>query len=77
MRTSEDVAAQLDLVTHFSQLPDQQRAVAALFYLEDVSVSEIAKTLGISTGAVKFHLNRARTNLRVLLEAEKGVPLSV
>lgn len=51
-------------------LPDRQRQVAGLFYVEDLSVAEIANTLEISTGAVKFHLNRARAALREVVEQE-------
>jgi RNA polymerase sigma-70 factor, ECF subfamily len=51
-------------------LPDRQRDVAGLFYVEDLSVAEIANSLGISAGAVKFHLNRARAALRQAVEQE-------
>jgi hypothetical protein len=40
-------------------LPDQQRFAAGLHYLEDLPVAEIAACLGISSGAVKYHLNQA------------------
>ena len=45
-------------------LPPMQRRAAALFYIDDLPVAEIGRLLGISAGAVKFHLSRARTNLR-------------
>jgi RNA polymerase sigma-70 factor (ECF subfamily) len=45
-------------------LPKQQRIVAALFYVEQLHVSEIAAELGLSEGAVKFHLHQAREKLR-------------
>ncbi len=45
-------------------LADRQREVATLFYLEDRSVDDIADRLGLSAGAVKFHLARARERLR-------------
>ena len=47
-----------------ARLPDIQRAVLALFYYEDRSVEEVARTLGIPTGTVKTHLHRARAELR-------------
>jgi RNA polymerase sigma-70 factor (ECF subfamily) len=57
--------------THGSQaleslmaLPDRQRAVAALFYLDDLSTAEIAEILDIAEGTVRFHLSQARTRLR-------------
>lgn len=51
-------------------LPHRQRAVAGLFYIEDMSIDTIATTLGITPGAVKFHLNRARRKLRAMTDAE-------
>jgi RNA polymerase sigma-70 factor (ECF subfamily) len=50
-------------------LPKQQRAVAAMFYVEQLSVLEIASALDISDGAVKFHLHQAREKLRAHIEA--------
>lgn len=66
--------AEIDVEGVLHQLSPRQRSVAALFYLEDLSVAEIAASLDISDGAVKFHLNKARTSLRVLLghESEGG-----
>lgn len=49
-------------------LPDRQRAVVALHYLEDRSVDDIAATLGIAHGTVKATLATARTTLRRLLD---------
>ncbi len=46
--------------------PRQAQAVA-LFYLEDLSLSEIATTLGCTEGTVKTTLFRARTKLAELL----------
>jgi len=59
---------ELDIDAVLKELSPRQRSVAALFYLEDLSMSEIAASLDISVGAVKFHLNKARTSLRRLLE---------
>jgi RNA polymerase sigma-70 factor (ECF subfamily) len=71
---SEDAAPLIDgsmrLVELLETLPAMQRSAAALFYVDDLPVSEIASDLGISVGAVKFHLNRARTSLRQTLERE-------
>ena len=40
----------------------------ALFYVDDLSVNEIAHAMGLSGGAVKYHLHAARTTLRAGLE---------
>jgi RNA polymerase sigma-70 factor (ECF subfamily) len=50
-------------------LPRQQRIAVALFYVEQLSVREVADTMKLSTGAVKYHLHTARATLRELVEA--------
>ena len=52
-------------------LPDRQRVVVALHYLEDMSVDDVAMTLGISAGTVKTQLSRARQSLARTLAEEK------
>ena len=49
-----DVTALLD------PLSPQQRSAAALFYVEQCSVREIAHAMGLTEGAVKYHLHAAR-----------------
>ncbi len=39
-------------------LPRRQAQVIALRYLEDLSVADIARTLGVADGTVKAHLHR-------------------
>ncbi len=48
-------------------LPTNERIVIHLFYYEDLSVAEIAKTLRISESAVKTRLCRARKKLKEIL----------
>lgn len=45
-------------------LPRRQREAAALFYVEDRSVSEIAHILGVSDGTIKSQLADARERMR-------------
>jgi len=45
-------------------LPRQQRIATALFYVEQLSVQEVADAMKLSTGAVKYHLHAARAALR-------------
>lgn len=45
-------------------LPGNQRAAAALHYLDDASIDEIADTLDISPSTARVHLHRARQTLR-------------
>ena len=53
-----------------SALPAKERAAIHLFYYEDLSVREIARTLGIGEGAVKTRLSRARSRLKEALGDE-------
>ena len=53
--------------TALATLPAGQRAAIALFYLEDMSVAEVAVALGIPTGTVKTRLKAARDRLRTAL----------
>ena len=70
---SEDHVA---VVQGLRSLPFQQRETLALFYLGDLSVQEIAATLGVADGTVKSRLTRGRTALAAVmettLEAERG-----
>lgn len=56
-----------ELLVALRSLPDRQRAVVALHYLDDISVAETAEMLDISVGSVKTHLFRARAALLIAL----------
>lgn len=60
----------VDLADALRQLPVKQRACVLLFYFEDRPIAEIVHILGISEGAVKVHLHRARQRLATLLGEE-------
>jgi RNA polymerase sigma factor (sigma-70 family) len=51
------------------RLSVQQRAVVVLTYWADLSPALVAERLGVSEGAVKRHLARARARLREVLDA--------
>jgi RNA polymerase sigma-70 factor (ECF subfamily) len=59
--------AALDLGAALGALPPQQRIAAALFYVDDLPVADIAAAMKISAGAVKYHLHAAREALRTLV----------
>jgi RNA polymerase sigma-70 factor (ECF subfamily) len=61
-------AERLDVETAVRGLPQRQREVVTLFYLADLSLSEVAAVLAISDGSVKRHLSAARAALRKALE---------
>jgi RNA polymerase sigma-70 factor (ECF subfamily) len=52
------------------ELPPQQRTAVALYYVEDLSVAEIATAMGLAEGSVKSHLHDARRRLRKVLGEE-------
>jgi len=49
-------------------LPRQQRLAVALFYVDGLSVAEVATAMRLSVGAVKFHLHQGRAKLRERLD---------
>ena len=56
------------LVMQVMQLPRKLREVILLYYYQDMTVTEIAVSLGISQSSVSGRLKRAREKLRTLLE---------
>ncbi len=67
---TEEWTRDLDFATLFRSLSKRQRIAATLYYLNDLSVEEIARIMGLSEGTVNSHLHRARETLRGLVEAE-------
>lgn len=60
-----------DLAAALATLPAPHRATLALFYLEEMSVAEVAVALDIPPGTVKTRLMHARQKLRAYLEGER------
>jgi RNA polymerase sigma-70 factor, ECF subfamily len=82
-RAVQILGSQLQETTHepvidemaelLAELPRQQRLAVSLYYVEQLTVAEIAVALKLSEGAVKFHLHRGRERLRAVLTG-KGNP---
>lgn len=53
-----------------AQLPQRQRAMTVLHYMEGYDVREVARIMGTTKSAVCAGLSRARTRLRVLIGEE-------
>jgi RNA polymerase sigma-70 factor (sigma-E family) len=64
-------AERAEMLSALSSLPNRQREVLLLRYYLDLSESEIAETLGISTGSVKQHAHRGLTTLSTTLGVKR------
>jgi RNA polymerase sigma-70 factor (ECF subfamily) len=81
VRARERIASQATVTVDAPELPDdalmhavrslppQQQIAVSLFYVEQLSVREIAASMKLSEGAVKYHLHAGRTALRGWIEA--------
>jgi len=61
---SAHLATSDQLKSHLERLPAEERYALALFYFEEMKLSEIAAILDVPIGTVKSRLNRARGRLR-------------
>lgn len=64
-RTSE----RLDIERAINALDEKTRLCTVLYYLEDMSVEQVAKAVSARVGTVKSRLHRARAQLKRVLEA--------
>lgn len=65
------VLKDVELAQCLDRLPDIQREVITLFYLQEKSVQDVALMLNLPEGTVKSHLHRARKALAALLGEQK------
>jgi RNA polymerase sigma-70 factor (ECF subfamily) len=62
------VADRADVRAALSRLSPRERSCVVLRHYEDLTVPEIAQTLGLSQGSVKRYLSDARSRLGVMLD---------
>ncbi len=55
-----------------ARLPPTHQATLALFYLDEMTVAEVATALDVPVGTIKTRLMYARDKLRVLLKGDKN-----
>jgi RNA polymerase sigma-70 factor (sigma-E family) len=72
--TLEPAAHDVELAAALARLTAGQAAVVALRFLEDLSVAETARTLGVTEGTVKSQSARGLAELRRLLAPETTSP---
>lgn len=58
------------VIAALRRIPQSQREAVALHYLGDLSLLQVAETLGVPVGTVKARLSRGRESLRPLLADE-------
>ena len=64
---NDALVLRLALVDALERLPRRQREAVALRYLADLSVDDVARTMGVSAGTVKQSVHRALRTLRTSL----------
>jgi RNA polymerase sigma-70 factor (ECF subfamily) len=77
LHEEDAIVTRLALVTALRALPRRQREAITLHFLSDLTEGDVAKVLGISTGAVKTHIHRGMTALRHRLGEEEEAGLVV
>ncbi len=65
---SDQTEERLAILQAFATLPESQRLVAHLHYIEGLALAEIAIAADIPTGTVKSRLFHARTRLKAALQ---------
>ena len=68
-QTARDADTYMDLYKAIEGLRPEYREVIKLFYLDDLSVKEIAQILNKNENTIKTQLFRARDTLKSVLEA--------
>ncbi len=59
------------VLDHLRDLPRRQRECVVLRFYDDLTVPEIARSLGVAEGSVKSHLHRAMATLAIELEDQR------
>ncbi len=71
--TNDVAEPSIDEITPLlAQLPRQQRLALALYYVEGLSLRQTAEAIGISEGAVKFHLHSGRERLKGIVAKKQN-----
>lgn len=67
-QSARDIDTYMDLHEAIEQLRPEYREIIKLYYLDDLSVKEIAQILNKNENTIKTHLFRARETLKSVLE---------
>jgi RNA polymerase sigma-70 factor (ECF subfamily) len=67
-QTTRDTDTYMDLHNAIEQLRPEYREVIKLYYLDDLSVKDIAQILNKNENTIKTQLSRARDTLKSVLD---------
>ena len=70
--TESEGIGHLPLRMALEALPEKQRLVTVMYYMEGFTIQEVGRVLNVPEGTVKARLHAARKKLRVQLSEEKG-----
>ena len=65
---TEKTELSIDLSTALNCLKGEEKSILLLFYIEDMSINDIAKVMEMPTGTIKSHLSRGRSKLKDFLK---------
>jgi RNA polymerase sigma-70 factor, ECF subfamily len=68
---SEPVTSRIETERLLAQLPEGQREVVVLFYLQERSIEDVAAMLDFPEGTVKNYLYRARKAMAAMMEVKQ------
>jgi RNA polymerase sigma-70 factor, ECF subfamily len=63
-----EVLDRIEVERCLARLPEVQREVITLFYLQDRNIEDVAQMLDLPQGTVKSHLHRARLALAAMMK---------
>jgi RNA polymerase sigma-70 factor (ECF subfamily) len=73
---SDATTLRLALVAALDRLPRREREAVVLRYLADLSIDDVARTMGVSAGTIKQSVHRALRTLRSNQGIDLAAPIS-
>lgn len=67
---ADEEDASRDVNRLLARLPEKERLVCLLFYLEEQPIKEIVRITGMPSGTIKSHLSRARSHLASMINKQ-------
>ena len=71
LAADEPVLSRIEIERLVAGLPEEQRQVVMLFYLQERSIEDVAVMLDLPEGTVKSYLHRARKSMATTMEVRR------